>query len=338
MITIINPDPEGKLGEYREGGSRFQELREAPFPRAAREFAGRTIDQSRDAYERCSSTLDAAVQILGASFAAAGQGAAALRRNIFDTAHRNLNLGFDLAKTLAGTSNLFEIVELQAAYWRQQFDAATTQAEEVRDRLCELGAPKKAAPWPEPLHHQPVKKAPSLGYETPNTGLTPATRDPERLKQSPITVRPSDETQSRTGKKGAVEAESRRLQRSMLRVSAAEGGGQKPEPRSPSVVAAPPEGRPPDEGQSGTAKQGAARDEALQQSLAAGIKFGVLDGNPVRFTSLEAWWLVDGAWRPISPDEVLLNAAVMREARFNQLFPEVPRLPSNAFKTDKFQN
>ena len=88
VITITNLDPEDKLGEYREGGSRFQELREAPFPRAAREFAGRTIDQTRDAYERCSRTLDAAVQILGNSFAAAGQGAAAVRRNILDTAQR----------------------------------------------------------------------------------------------------------------------------------------------------------------------------------------------------------------------------------------------------------
>ena len=60
----------------------------------------------------------------------------------------------------------------------------------------------------------------------------------------------------------------------------------------------------------------------------------MLDGNAVRFTSLEAWWLVDGAWRPISPDEVLLNAAVMRETRFNQLFQKLPRLPSNAFKSD----
>ena len=130
MITIINPDPEDKLGEIREGGSRFQELREAPFPRATREFAGRTIDQTRDAYERCSSALDAAVQILGTSFAVASHGAAALRRNILDTAQRNLNVGFDLAKNLAGTSNLFELVELQAAYWRQHFDTFTTQAEE----------------------------------------------------------------------------------------------------------------------------------------------------------------------------------------------------------------
>ena len=78
-------------------------------------------------------------------------------------------------------------------------------------------------------------------------------------------------------------------------------------------------------------------DEA-QEGIPAEIKFGMLDGNAVRFTSREAWWLVDGVWRPISPGEVLLNAAVMREARFNQFFPEVPRLPSNAFKADKLQN
>jgi hypothetical protein len=46
-------------------------------------------------------------------------------------------------------------------------------------------------------------------------------------------------------------------------------------------------------------------------------------------------WLVDGVWRPISPDEVLLNAAVMREARFNQVFPQVPRLPSDGHSSDE---
>jgi hypothetical protein len=50
----------------------------------------------------------------------------------------------------------------------------------------------------------------------------------------------------------------------------------------------------------------------------------MLDGNAVRFTNFEAWWLLDGAWRPISPREVLSNAAVMREARFKERFPQVP--------------
>ena len=66
------------------------------------------------------------------SFDAAGQGAAAFNRKIIDIAQRNVNSGFDLAKSLAGAKNLSEMVELQAAYWQKQFSALTAQAEEVR--------------------------------------------------------------------------------------------------------------------------------------------------------------------------------------------------------------
>jgi phasin family protein len=66
------------------------------------------------------------------SFDAAGQGAASFNRKIVDIARRNVNSGFDLAKSLAGAKNLADMVELQAGYWRKQFDALTAQAEEVR--------------------------------------------------------------------------------------------------------------------------------------------------------------------------------------------------------------
>ncbi len=339
-VTITNLDPEGKVREYREGGSRLQESLEAPFPRAARQFAERTIDQTREAYERCSGALDVAVQILGNSFVAAGQGAAALRRNILDAAQKNLNSGFDLAESLAGASNLAEIVELQSAYWRKQFDAFTPQAEEVRHRLFEFGAarPQTVETSPESIPHEPAKKTPPPAQEPPKKGHSPPSRDPasgqRRDTQEPPAaagsiVRPPAETRPLT-RKGAPGHEPKKRQRPPGRGFAAEGGQQKPEPRPHSGLVAPPEVRPAAERQSGTRKK-AAQDEALQQSLPAEIKFAMLDGNAVRFTSLEAWWLVDGVWRPISPDEVLLNAAVMREARFNQLFPHVPRLPSNAF-------
>jgi hypothetical protein len=277
VIPITNPDPENKLGEHRDG-SRFQELREAPFPRAAREFAGRTIDQTRDAYERCSRTLDAVVQILGTSFAAAGQGAAALRRNITDTVHGNLNLSFDLTKTLADATNFS--VELQAAYWRKQFDAVSTQAEEVRHRMIEFGVAnlKAAAASPEFVRN-PVKKASPQAQEAPAVTEVGNTLEHEA---PPAAAPKQSETRTKT-------------------------------------------------------KSG-PQEEARERSLPAEIKYGVLDGNAVRFTSLEAWWLVDGVWRPISPDEVLFNAAVMREARYDQFFPDAPRLPSDAFKADKLQN
>ena len=56
----------------------------------------------------------------------------ALNRKVIDIAQRNINSGFDLAKSLAGTKNLAEALELQAAYWRKQFGELTAQAEEVR--------------------------------------------------------------------------------------------------------------------------------------------------------------------------------------------------------------
>jgi hypothetical protein len=285
-MTITNPNPEDKASEaYRKSSNRFEGLLEIPFPQAAREFAEKTIDQTRDAYLRSNRTLEAAVQTLERSF----ESAAELRRNIIDIAHKNLNLGFDLAKNLANASNLSELVELQAAYWWKQFDAFTTQADETHNRLMRLYAPEpKTTESPtESIRNETAKKAPSRAQEAP--ARDPAEgqrRDPQKFGAAPVagsTVRPLDESQSKARKNGA----------------------------------------PGDE---------------RAQSLLAEIKFGMLDGNAVRFTSLEAWWLVDGAWRPISPDEVLLNAAVMREARFNQLFPEVPRLPSNAFKSDNLQD
>ena len=60
------------------------------------------------------------------------QGATAFNRKIIDIAQQNLNSVFDLAKSLAGAKNLSDIVELQANYWRKQFDTLAAQAEEVR--------------------------------------------------------------------------------------------------------------------------------------------------------------------------------------------------------------
>jgi Phasin protein len=300
-------------------------LLEAPFPQAAREFAETTVDQTREAYERYIRALEAVAEIMGKSFDAAGRGAAALRRNIVDATQRNLNLSFDLAKSLAGASNLSEIVELQAAFCRRQLDAVATQAEVVRNRLFELGAATTVATLAKSINHELARDeaAPKKSHNPAATdaGAEGPTRGAQGLKAPPATgstARPPDETQRGT--------------RPTARVSAGEEGKQKSEPR-PGLVA-PPAVRPPDEKQSVIPTKGAPQNEALEQSLPAEIKFGMLDGNAVRFTSREAWWLVDGVWRPISPAEVLLNAAVMREARYDQFFPEVPPLPSRAFKAD----
>jgi Uncharacterized conserved protein len=101
-------------------------------PEAARELAEKTVAQTREAYERSKNALEASLETVERSYDALGQGAAALNRKIIEIAQRNINSGFDLAKSLATAKTLAEIVELRATYWRKQFTVLAAQAEEVR--------------------------------------------------------------------------------------------------------------------------------------------------------------------------------------------------------------
>jgi len=73
------------------------------------------------------------------SYDAVGQGAAALNRKIIDIAQRNLNSGFDLAKSLAGAKNLAEMVELQAAYRRRRGDLGEPEIRRTAMQLARFG-------------------------------------------------------------------------------------------------------------------------------------------------------------------------------------------------------
>ncbi len=101
-------------------------------PEGVRALAEKTVAQTREAYDRSMDAFDASLTTFERSFDAAGQGAAAFNRKIVDIAQRNVNSSFDLATSLAGAKNLADMVELQSAFWRKQFDVLTAQAEEVR--------------------------------------------------------------------------------------------------------------------------------------------------------------------------------------------------------------
>jgi phasin len=122
---------------------------EAAVPETVRTMVEKAVDQSREVYDRSKDALDASVTTLERTFDAAGQGAVAFNRKIIDIAQRNVNSGFDLAKSLAGAKNLSEMVELQAAYWQKLLGALTSQAEEVRALSTKL-----AAAAGEPLKEQ----------------------------------------------------------------------------------------------------------------------------------------------------------------------------------------
>ena len=118
-------------------------------PETVRAMVEKAVDQSREVYDRSKDALDASVATLERTFDAAGQGAVAFNRKMIDIAQRNVNSGFDLAKSLAGAKNLSEMVEFQAAYWQKLLGALTSQAEEVRALST-----KVAAAAGEPLKEQ----------------------------------------------------------------------------------------------------------------------------------------------------------------------------------------
>ena len=116
------------------------ERRPRDIPEGVRALAENTVDQTREAYHRSTDAFDASVATFEKSFDAAGQGAAAFNRKIIDIARRNVNSGFDLAKSLAGAKNLAEIVELQSAFIRHQFDVFANQASEIRALTTKIAA------------------------------------------------------------------------------------------------------------------------------------------------------------------------------------------------------
>jgi phasin len=135
MTAAYNPQAAAEQARktYRDVAAQLGQLGlDTAVPEGVRALAEKAVAQTRDAYDRSLDAFDASLMTFERSFDAAGQGAAAFNRKIVDIARRNVDASFDLAKSLAGAKNLADMVELQAAYWRKQFDVLTAQAEEVR--------------------------------------------------------------------------------------------------------------------------------------------------------------------------------------------------------------
>ena len=135
---------------FRRAAQEFETLKlDTTVPESVRALAEKTVNQSREAYERGKEQLEEAIDALERSFDAAGQGATAFNRKLIDLAQRNLNSAFDLAKKLAGAKTLGEILELQSTFIRSQFDVFANQAGEIRALTTKI-----AADTTEPIKHQ----------------------------------------------------------------------------------------------------------------------------------------------------------------------------------------
>ena len=262
--------------------------------------------------------------------------AAALNRKIIEISLRNFNSGLDLGKSLAGARNPFEVVTLVASFWWKQFDELRLEAEVVQNRLFGFSVAqlkfKSAEPLPDSRLCEPAKNSTTLltksrGPKAPDRASPRPQQNSgtQKVEVPPVTAPAAgSEVRAPTEKrlKGRTQrSTSLQTPKSNSRVPAQKQRKQRSVTRL--------------QHKRQTKKQKKVAPKGVPQNLATDIKFGALDGNPVRFTNHEAWWLVDGAWRAIPPGEVLSDAAVMREVRFKERFPHVPLLPKKAFHAGK---
>ena len=121
-------------GAYRKTTEEFEQFaKDAQMPEAVRVIAEKNIAQSRELFERSKDAFEKVLESWEKTFDAAGQGAVALNRKMVDITQRNINSGFDFAKSLIGAKSVAEAMELHSTYWQKQLNTLKAQADEMRD-------------------------------------------------------------------------------------------------------------------------------------------------------------------------------------------------------------
>ena len=101
-------------------------------PAVFREFAEKSASQARDAYARLKTAGEEATGLIEETFENARDGALAIGVKAIDTAKVNSDASFALAHDIFGAKTLAEVIELQSAFARKQFEAMTAQMKEFQ--------------------------------------------------------------------------------------------------------------------------------------------------------------------------------------------------------------
>lgn len=108
-------------------------IKSTDIPVAFREFADRSLDQAKEFYAQVRSTAEEANELVEGTFETSRKHAMALGLQALDAVKTNTDASFALFKDLLGAKTFADAVELQTAFARKQWDAATEQFKELQD-------------------------------------------------------------------------------------------------------------------------------------------------------------------------------------------------------------
>ena len=90
-----------------------------------------SVIQGRAAYDRVKTAAEDATGSLESSFATASKGLTDLNAHVFSSMRANGEAMFDLIKALSGVKSMDEIVSVQTAHVRQQYETLTAQTKDL---------------------------------------------------------------------------------------------------------------------------------------------------------------------------------------------------------------
>jgi phasin len=124
-------------------------LSNVEMPEMFRDVAEKSVKQAKDTYEKIRSAAEEATDVLEDQFESTRTGFVALNAKALDAAKASSDATFKFAKDVLAVKTFAEVIELQTAFARQQYDLVTAQAKEIQELVqkvsTEAAAPAKDA-------------------------------------------------------------------------------------------------------------------------------------------------------------------------------------------------
>ena len=100
-------------------------------PNELRDFAERSVDQARKAFEGFLAVAQRAAGVAGDATSTSRSGAKSVNAHVLACTEQNVNAAFDLAQKLVKAKDPQEALALQSEYMRSQLAALQNQAREL---------------------------------------------------------------------------------------------------------------------------------------------------------------------------------------------------------------
>jgi len=109
-------------------------------PVAFRDFAEKGVAQARDAYAKMRTAAEDTTEVVEDTFETARDGAFTFSVKAIDAVKANSDASFAFAKDLFGAKTFADVIELQTAFARHQFDTMTAQFKEFQELAQKVAA------------------------------------------------------------------------------------------------------------------------------------------------------------------------------------------------------